>query len=189
MRTNYTNPKGPRPANNDANQLINDGTSIYEYDANGNLVTRTQGANLWVWGYDFENRQVSYTDYQNSANNTIYNYDATGRMVSKTVAGVTEKYQYDGANIIADYNGSNNLTASYVTPFLDDNLLVNRQTGGNWQTYYFFHDGLGSVRSLIRSDQILFDKYDYYAFGLRLNSLNIFLINPFVSFKAGRRSA
>ena len=150
---------------NDANQLVNDGANIYEYDANGNLITKTQGANIWVYGYDWENRQILYTDVSTPTNNASYGYDALGRRVSRTVNGVVEKYLLDGANVEADYDGSNVLQASYVTPFLDDNLLMAR----NSNTYYFFHDGLGSVRSLIRSDQNVFDKYDYYAFGEMLS--------------------
>ncbi|MEW6027538.1 MAG: RHS repeat-associated core domain-containing protein, partial [Planctomycetota bacterium] len=151
---------------NDANQLVNDGTNDYEFDANGNMtVKKVGGITVAQWGYDWENRQISYTDILNPLNNSTYGYDAAGHRVNRTVNGVTEKYLYDGANVIADYNGSDVLVASYVTPFLDDNLFM--ETGS--KTYYFFHDGLGSVRSLIRSDQILFDKYDYYAFGEMLS--------------------
>jgi len=68
-------------------------------------------------------------------------------------------------NVIADYDGSNVLVASYVTPMIDQNLLMVR--GGN--TYYFQADGLGSVRNLLDSTQSVRNSYDYYAFGESLN--------------------
>ena len=162
VRTDYTC--------NDANQLVSEITAGVTtdsvFDANGNMtVKKIGGVTVAQWGYDWENRQASYTDLLNPLNNSTYGYDAAGRRVSRTVNGVVEKYLLDGANVEADYDGSNVLQASYVTPFLDDNLLMAR----NSSIYYFFHDGLGSVRSLIRSDQILFDKYDYYAFGEMLS--------------------
>ncbi|MFA5795119.1 MAG: RHS repeat-associated core domain-containing protein [Candidatus Brocadiia bacterium] len=55
--------------------------------------------------------------------------------------------------------------ATYITPFLDDNLYVNRYVDSNWQTYYYMHDGLGSVSNIISSSNVLKKNYQYYAFG------------------------
>ena len=51
----------------------------------------------------------------------------------------------NGANIVADYDGNNVLKATYLTPFLDDNLLVVRGI----DKLYYMKDGLGSVRNLL----------------------------------------
>jgi RHS repeat-associated protein len=156
---------------NNANQLIAQATNgitdtTYTYDGNGNQTQKWRsGSQIAGWAYDYENRQVGYTDMVTSANNASYTYDAMGRRISKTVNSVVEKYLYDGANIIADYNGSGNLTASYVTPFLDQNLLVSRIVNLVSQTYYYMQDGLGSVRNIIDSTQAVKNTYDYYAFG------------------------
>ncbi|MEW6026870.1 MAG: RHS repeat-associated core domain-containing protein [Planctomycetota bacterium] len=168
---------------NDANQLISDTslalTNTYQYDSNGNMITKTQGANIWTWGYDFENRQTAYTDYQNSANNAIYIYDTLNRRTGKQVGGTFERYVYDGPNSIADYNSSNNLIATYITPFLDDNLYVNRLVDGSWQTFYYMHDGLGSVSNLISTSQVLKKNYQYNAFGEMLSETGTDLPNRF----------
>ena len=116
------------------------------------------------WGYDYDNRQISYDDPVNT-NNATYTYNAAGTRIAKTVNSVTEKYIHDGANVIVDYDGSDAVKATYVTPFLDQNLLVFR--GGN--TYYFQADGLGSIRELIDSSENTKNSYDYYAFGAALN--------------------
>jgi RHS repeat-associated protein len=164
---------------NNANQLLStvEGgitTTNYTYDNNGNQTGKTIGANTWQWGYDYENRQISYTDPVTSTNNASYVYNAGGARISKTVNSVTEKYILDGANIIADYDGSNNLVASYVTPFLDQNLLITRGS----DTYYFMQDGLGSVRNLVSSAESVVNSYDYYAFGESLSTQSTYeLIN------------
>ena len=50
----------------------------------------------------------------------------------------------------------------YVTPFLDENLSLT-ESGG--ESYYYSHDGLGSVRSITDASGSLTSKYDYTAFG------------------------
>ena len=197
---------------NDANQLISEICGLtntnYAYDPNGNLTVKTDPTGTTIWLYDYENKQISYTD---SLNKGFYSYDAGGRRIGHTsiittlksggsqnaaskigvgngkgkgaqngqgtqnaianqyeTITTTERYILDGANVIADYNlvsGIWNLTASYVTPFLDQNLLISR--GGN--TYYFQADGLGSVRNLLDSTQSVQNSYDYTAFGEALN--------------------
>ena len=86
----------------------------------------------------------------------------------ETVAEIittTEKYVYDGANVIVDYDENNVVKATYVTPFLDQNLIMVR--GDN--TYYYTQDGLGSVREVLDANQVVKNSYDYYAFGEALN--------------------
>jgi len=70
-------------------------------------------------------------------------------------------FAYDGQTVIADYNGSGVIQANYVTPFLDENLLISRSTG----TYYYMQDGLGSVVQLINTSEMTQNSYDYNAFG------------------------
>ncbi|MBI4834747.1 MAG: RHS repeat-associated core domain-containing protein, partial [Planctomycetes bacterium] len=154
---------------NDANQLISDTvnatTNIYSYNNNGDMIGKTDGTNTWAWAYSYEDMIVSYYD-SISGNTGSYVTDAMGRRISKTANGVTEKFIHDGHNVIADYDGSNTLLAKYVTPGLDNNLLV--ITGGN--TYYYMHDGLGSVVNLVSSVQSVANSYDYNAFGEMLAS-------------------
>ncbi|MEK7309971.1 MAG: RHS repeat-associated core domain-containing protein [Planctomycetota bacterium] len=148
---------------NDANQLLTEITgstvTTYQYDNNGNLTVKTDPAGTITFGYDYENRQTSF-NAPGTTNDATYIYNSSGARISKTVNSVTEKYILDGVNTIADYDGSNNLKATYVTPFLDQNLLT-VQVGDKW---YYMHDGLGSVRSIMKGNSEK-KSYDYYAFG------------------------
>lgn len=153
---------------NDANQLLSDTTSgvttTYEYDNNGNQIKKTKGTDIWQWAYDYENRQVSYDDPVNT-NDAACTYDASGSRIIKNVNAVVEKHILDGANVILDLDGSNNVSATYITPFLDQNLLVTK----NSNTYYYLQDGLGSTRNVVDSTQTTQNSYDYYAFGETLS--------------------
>lgn len=156
-------------AYNTANQLISETTfaltNIYQYDNNGNMSQKTDGTDTWTWGYDYQNRQTSF-DAPGTANDATYAYNANGTRISKTVNSIVEKYILDGANIIVDYDSSNNVSATYVTPFLDQNLCISTSAA----TYYYMQDGLGSVRNLIDSSENTQNTYDYYAFGEQLSA-------------------
>ncbi|MBI4712084.1 MAG: RHS repeat-associated core domain-containing protein [Planctomycetes bacterium] len=155
---------------NNANQLLTEISGAtptnYAYDSNGNNISKTTGANTYLYGYDAENHMISYTDPITMVNNATYGYDALGRRITKTSSLTTENYVYDGANIVADYSVV--VTATYVTPFLDENLLVTRYFPIQ-ANYYYTHDGLGSVRELVDNMGVVQNSYDYYAFGEILN--------------------
>jgi len=104
------------------------------------------------------------TDYGCPAanNDATYNYGAAGLRVQKTVGGsTTTKYYQDGLNVVAEYNGSDQLQRTYVTPGLDQNLSLT----ASGSTYYYVTDALGSIRQLLDSDHATQNSYDYEAFG------------------------
>jgi len=57
-------------------------------------------------------------------------------------------------------------TRQYVTPFLDQNLIMNVLEGEQAGTYYYSQDGLGSVRTLTDATGTVVNRYDYTAFGI-----------------------
>jgi len=79
----------------------------------------------------------------------------------KRVKDTTAEYFiFDGDNVLASYDSGGNLNASYLTPGLDANLSMANST----DTYYYFTDGLGSVRNVVESDEDVANTYDYRAF-------------------------
>ena len=68
----------------------------------------------------------------------------------------------DGNNVVCDYNNSDVCQASYVTPFLDHNLIISR----SGSTYYYLHDGLGSVRTIVDTSSTVQNAYDYTQDGI-----------------------
>ena len=56
------------------------------------------------------------------------------------------------------------MKAEYVTPFLDENVMMTIP-GDPDVDYYYYHDGLGSVRNVYDASETSKNAYDYYAFG------------------------
>ncbi|MHC4620795.1 MAG: RHS repeat domain-containing protein [Planctomycetota bacterium] len=140
-------------------------TTTYEYDPNGALTRSDDGTTVKAYSYDYDGYLTAF-DTTGTDNDATYTYDADKRRVAKTVDSDTTKYFLAGANVIADYDGSDTLVATYVTPALDDNVSLT--TGGS--TYYYMKDGLGSIRNLIDANEATQNTYDYYAFGKELGS-------------------
>jgi RHS repeat-associated protein len=80
-------------SSNDHNQLLEDDTYTYAYDAKGNRVSRTakgSGA-IETYTYDSQNRLVGY----GGSTTASYAYDAMDRRIAKTVNGAVTSYIYD----------------------------------------------------------------------------------------------
>ena len=110
----------------------------YTYDPNGNLISKTEGANAWTYTWDADNRLTQVLN--NGTTVATFAYDPVGRRVQKTAAGVTTAWTYAGAGILRQMVGATTLT--YVHgPRIDEPLASDDGT-----TLSFFHaDGLGSI--------------------------------------------
>ncbi len=64
------------------------GSNTYGYDANGNQVTRTLGANVSYLTYDAENRLTAVS----GATSASFVYDGDGTLVKSVMGGVTTYY-------------------------------------------------------------------------------------------------
>ena|GEM_PF-5178648 len=84
---------------------------------------------------------------------------------------VLERYFYDGADVIADYDlFGRRCKASYLTPFLDENLLLERCSRfGCIRRYWYTQDGLGSIRQLVSDRGTVLNSYSYTSWGVPLN--------------------
>ncbi|WP_373275005.1 DUF6443 domain-containing protein [Parapedobacter tibetensis] len=139
------------------------GTTGYTYDANGNLLTRSNAANdgnnLTVNGYNHLNLPQQVTTPSGTVN---YTYDATGRKLRKTVGSQATEY-IDGIH----YNGT-------AIEFIQTE--VGRAYKGNSTTYgheYTLTDHLGNARvgfDLNGGTVRRIQADDYYPFGLVFNS-------------------
>jgi RHS repeat-associated protein len=150
--TNYTS--------NNLNQYAQVGPVNLIYDLNGNLTSIATNS----YSYDSENRLTSATTASHTAS---YGYDPFGRRISKTVDGVTTKFLYDGDQIIAEYDGSDNMTAKYVYGAGIDEVLMGLTPQGsdpNKERYYHY-DGLGSVTAITDSAGTVAESYSYDVFG------------------------
>jgi RHS repeat-associated protein len=129
----------------------------FTYDAAGNLTNTSQ------YVYDPENR------IQSTAGLT-YTYDADGLRVLKSNASTgapTKRYWMSGGNILAEADGSGNLTAEYV--FFGGKRLVRIDLPTN-TVHYYLSDHLGSTSKIINAAGVVEEESDYTAFGSELSA-------------------
>lgn len=153
---------------NAANQLTEDASFTYQYDANGNLVRKTvkANANHTDFNYDAENRLVKVEEFAAGATTpafvSTYRYDGLGRRIEKIGNGITRRHVYDREDILLEYEENNALLARYTHGRdVDEPVAVRR--GG---TDYFYHaDGLGSITEVTGSIGDTAKTYAYDSWG------------------------
>jgi RHS repeat-associated protein len=133
----------------------------FGYDANGNLISKTDASGNWTYTWDYENRLKQAS--KASRVTVTYAYDALGRRVQRTSSSVgTTKFVYDGADVVRDLDGSGNTVADYLNgPGIDNKL---RQTASG-AVSYFACDHLGTTSAIIDASGSLNSTLNYDSFG------------------------
>ena len=145
-------------------RVVQSGTDLYAYDANGNLLSR--GAELFR--YDSANHLTSYVRGNVSAS---YTYDGRGRRVRKVLGSQVVDYLYDGQQILAEYNASGALTARYTYGLGADEVLM-VQRGAN--AFFYHADPQGNVVAITNAAGLVVQRYDYDAWGNILRAAGSF---------------
>ena len=157
----------------DHNQLLADETYDYSYDAEGNLLTKTERATgtLTTYTYDHRNRLTSAETYTSGGillSEVSFTYDLFNRRIAQTVNGQLTHFVYDGSHVWADFDSTHTTTARYLFGDTTDQLLSRfRPTDG---TACYLTDHLGTVRDLTDSTGTLRSTLSYDSFGLPLSS-------------------
>ncbi|WP_431685853.1 RHS repeat-associated core domain-containing protein [Hahella sp. NBU794] len=149
---------------NDANQLIRDDHFNYEYDLDGNLVTKFYEDKEVRFYYNPLGRLVRV---ENEAGATIsnYEYDPFFQRISKEVNGVEVYFMYGLNGLAAEYDSSGNLIKEYQYP-----------PDGRWMTsplfqrykgkvYYYQNNHLGTPLRLFSNSGEVVWKAAYDSFG------------------------
>jgi len=159
-----------------ADRLLQAGATTYGYDANGNMINKTEDGLTTAYTYDYANRLISIRNSQSEIRNS---YDGYGRRVSRLVKGggfgIPEaqhtEYLWDGTNVLCEFyqNKGNPLEYVYGNGQLisrDDLLVLPVSKRLVYQNSYWFHqEGLGSVVNLTNVSGTVRLAYDYDAFG------------------------
>lgn len=136
---------------NGNNQLQSLGTFAFQYDANGSVVERNDGAGIRRLAYGIDQRLNQVTDESGATLLKSY-YDPFGRRLWKEADGIRIYFAYSDEGLIGEYDGSGNQRVGYgyaPNAFWSTNPLY-LTTGGE---YYFYHnDHLGTPQKLTRID-------------------------------------
>ena len=155
------------------NQLTSDGTYDYTYDANGNMITKTDIAtgDELIYTYDFRNRLVEVDQVVGGDESTLatYGYDLLNRRVEVTEGGNTTFTVYEDNKStvpLLDFDWFGDVTARYLggpTPAGVDAVLA-RDTPSGGVAWYLM-DRLGTVGDIINNSGTVINHIDYSAYG------------------------
>ncbi|MFO7619070.1 MAG: RHS repeat-associated core domain-containing protein, partial [Thermoplasmata archaeon] len=153
-------------------QLSSRGTATYDYDRNGNLAKKTEGASVTDYLYDADNHLVRINgDY----GETAHAYGPLGDRIFTDNGTAHREFTYLFDNLVMESGLSGNLMAYYTFgDALDEPYFME----GGGQEYSYQLDGMGNVVSLLDSGGSVAAEYSYDAFGG--TSRNGALENPFM---------
>lgn len=142
------------------NQLLKAGGASFDYDADGNMVSRTTAeGKRYTYRYDAANRLIEASGPDGTA---TYGYAPNGARVSRAETGQpATRFLFDQEDMIAEFTG-NAPAATYLHgPGIDEPLAQRRGDG----TVFYQADGLGSITGLTDDKGAPAGQYTYDAFG------------------------
>ena len=145
----------------DEDHLLTAGDTTYQYDDDGFLTTRTQGADVTTYDYSSRGELLSVTLPDGRL--VEYVHDPLGKRIAKKVNGViVEKYLWQGlTRLLAVYDGNDNLVMRFE--HADGRMPLAMTKGGI--TYYLTYDQVGSLRLVADASGNVVKRIDYDSFG------------------------
>ncbi|MFC1597329.1 RHS repeat-associated core domain-containing protein [Planctomycetota bacterium] len=158
---------------NNMNQYTQVGDFYYEYDDDGNLISKTNGTETWTYVYNDESRLVGVIGPDGTWE---YEYDALDNRVAVHENGAVTDCVIDPiglGDVVSEYDAVGELVARYNHGY----GLLNRLDSAGFATYYTF-DALGNTSELTPADGVVRNAYTYLPFGELIWSIEP-LANPF----------
>jgi RHS repeat-associated protein len=162
-----TPPTGPFTYDN-ANRLLTDATTTYQYDGEGNMLSRTVNATgattQYHWNAEHQLTGITYPDGTSST----FRYDPIGRRVAIEDGPTITRFVFDGLAIAAEYDGTNALLATYIRD--PETPTLTYEMTRNGQRYFYVTDALGSTTHLVDANGAVANTYVYGAFGTHVQT-------------------
>ena len=150
------------------NELTSNSGFTYTYDADGNVISKTEHSSNTQTTYGYNSQEELVTVGLPVGTNWNYDYDARLRRISKSSGMAAEQgaqYIYDGRNILAMLNNSNSPVFIFTNgQYVDEQLLLHMSGGGD---YFYSVDASRSIRLLTDSNATVAERYAFSAFGVR----------------------
>ena len=173
------------------NRLLSDGVYNYEYDDEGNMISRTEIATGAVQEYqwDYRNRMIAVIDKDSNGNEiqrVDFGYDVLDRRIAKIVDTTPANdgdetatyFVYDGEDVhleLTDNDGINGvnqpvLTQRYLHGAGVDQVMA--QEDGNGNVQWLLSDHLGTIRDLVNNNGDVVNHLTYDSFGRVITQTN-----------------
>ena len=137
-------------------RIVNGVTWTLLYDLNGNLISKTDGTNTYLYTWDADNRLRRVQGP--GGLDVAYTYDSSGRMLTRTSGAQVTKYEWDGWDCVRETTGS-----SVTLYHIPDGTLHSFAVDG--VVYQCHLDALGSVRMITDPGGAVVARIEYGAFG------------------------
>jgi RHS repeat-associated protein len=149
---------------NDNNELQGYAGITFEYDANGNMIKKTDAGQVTNYIYNLEDRLERVEDGSGSLIATYY-YDPFGRRLWKEVDGVQTYFVYADEGLVAEVGAAGSVTKSYGyrpgSTWTTDPLFM--KVAG--QYYFYQNDHLGTTQKLTLINGAVVWSAKYSSFG------------------------
>ncbi len=172
---------------NNLNQLIENSTHTYQYDADGNLIEEKNKATTETRKYYFnsQDRLIKYEHYPTDAAlldvTAEYKYDLHGRRIQKSVNGVITNFVWEQNNLSLELDSSNQPIRKYFYNVAMDDVECHLEYTEvtHWTNvfeypqgwYYYVKDQVGTIYKVVDvvNEQFV-EERSYDSFGNLVNS-------------------
>ena len=148
---------------NQNNELQLYGDISFDYDANGNMTSKTSASEDWAYSYNVQNRLVRVEE--DDLLIAEYGYDPFGRRLWKEVDGERTYFLYSDEGLVAEYDEDGNELRSYGykpdSTWGTDPLWL-KEDG---EYYWYQNDHLGTPQKLVDANGTVVWEATYTAFG------------------------
>lgn len=140
------------------------GGYAHDYDADGNLIYRSNGSTTQSFSW---NSLGQLTGVTTNGVAVTYAYDGWGRRVQRTQGGSITRYVYDGDDLLQETDGSGGLLREYLYyPGVDEPHSVRVWAGGlGGKLYRYAMESPGHVIGLMDSTGTVVNHYRYDPWG------------------------
>ena len=144
----------------DNDRLTQRGSTVYTYDAQGNMLTESDGVTTKTFGYD---RKQQLESLDNGISTFLYRYNTEGVRIRVFENNVASEFIVDSnqpyPQVIAQQESDDSVSTEYL--YAGD--LLSQQSAN--AVHYYHYDSLGTTRALSDSSGAITDTYLYEAFG------------------------
>jgi RHS repeat-associated protein len=145
---------------NGLNQYETAGEVVYEYDDNGNLISKIDGGEHWDYHYDYADRLTHIIEPNGTL--TEYKYDVFGNRISKISGEQRIDYLIDplSSNVVGEYFENRAFNTYYM-----HGIGLEAEFGVDGIVSYYNFDILGSSIGLTNTSGNFEKSYQYLPFG------------------------
>ncbi|MCK4660605.1 MAG: RHS repeat protein [Phycisphaerae bacterium] len=144
------------------NRLVGSSQGSFEFNSNGNLISRTVQGVTTTFAYDSEERLVSQATGGDMVQHV---YDGDGCRIARIENGVSTAYVLDRSQSMSHLLCEVNTNGEIIAYYIQGPQLVARIGADGTQRYYHTND-IGSVVGLTDQNGQITDRYGYTPFGV-----------------------